>query len=121
MTKTTMRIFIIDSQIVFREGLKAVLAECRDCELVGEASSVDAALPLVHVARPDLLVVDFVLSGEELRSAIRNLKQRVPDAELALLTSHGLAQSLIDALSTGARGYIVKSETGEAIVNALRR
>jgi two-component system response regulator NreC len=116
-----MRIFIIDSQVIFREGLKAVLAECRDCELAGEASSVEAALPLLPLARADILVMDFSMSGEELRTATRSLKQHLPDAEIALLSSHGLAQSLIDALSTGARGYILKSEPGEAIVNALRR
>jgi DNA-binding NarL/FixJ family response regulator len=116
-----MRIFIIDGQVIFREGLKAVLAAFRDCELVGEAPTLETAFPLVHAARPDLLVVDMVQSGPELRGAILALKERAPGAEVAVLTSRALAQSLIDAIATGARGYILKSESGEAIVNALRR
>jgi DNA-binding NarL/FixJ family response regulator len=121
MTKTTMRIFIVDGQVVFREGLKAILGSCHDCELAGEADSIEAALPLVHVARPDVLVVDIALSGEDLRNAIRKIKQVAPETEIALLTSHPLAQSLIDAVATGARGYILKSESGDSIVNGLRR
>ncbi len=116
-----MRIFIIDGQVVFREGLKAVLGAFRDCELVGEASTIEAAFPIVHVARVDLLVADLLVSGEALKAAIRGFKQLLPDVEVALLTSNAIAQDLIDAVATGARGYILKSETGEAIVNAFRR
>jgi two-component system, NarL family, response regulator NreC len=116
-----MRIFIIDGQVVFREGLKAVLGASRDCELVGEAPAADITSPDVLAARPDLLVVDPTLSGDALKTAIRTFKQRSPDAEVALLTSKAVAQDLIDAVAAGARGYILKSETGEAIVNAFRR
>jgi len=121
MTGGAMRIFIIDGQVVFREGLKAVLGEFRDCELVGEASSTETAFPLVHIARAEVLVVDLVSSGEELKRAIKELKQLTPGAEVALLTSSPNAQTLIDAVAAGARGYILKSESGDSIVNALRR
>jgi DNA-binding NarL/FixJ family response regulator len=116
-----MRIFIIDGQVIFREGLKSVLGAFRDCELVGEAPTAEAAFPLIPTARPDLLIVDLGVSGPELRAAVVALKERAPGAEVAILTSRPLAQSLIDAVATGARGYILKSESGEAIVNALRR
>jgi DNA-binding NarL/FixJ family response regulator len=116
-----MRIFIIDGQTVFREGLKSILSAFPDIEVVGEATSAESAFPLVHVARPELIVVDFRLAGEELKSAIRAMKQHVPDAEIALVTSKVLAQDLIDAASAGALGYILKSESIDAIVKALRR
>jgi two-component system NarL family response regulator len=116
-----MRIFIIDGQVVFREGLKSVLAGFRDCELVGEAATTEAALPHIPTARADLVVVDPVQSGAELKNAIRGFKERVPDAEVALLSSNAIAQDLIDSVAAGARGYILKSEAGEAIVNAFRR
>jgi DNA-binding NarL/FixJ family response regulator len=116
-----MRIFIIDGQVVFREGLKAVLAACRDCELCGEAASAEAAFPLLPAARPDVLVLDLGLQGDALKAALRGLAEHWPDAALALLTSNPIAQDLIDAVAAGARGYILKSESGEAIANALRR
>jgi two-component system NarL family response regulator len=116
-----MRIFMIDGQVVFREGLKSVLGASRDSELVGEAATIAEAFPIVPMARADLLVVDPLVSGEALKATIRDLKQRVPEAEFALLTSNAVAQDLIDAVAAGARGYILKSETGEAIVNAFRR
>jgi two-component system NarL family response regulator len=121
MTGRAMRIFIIDGQVVFREGLKSVLGASRDCELVGEAATTEEAFPILPMARADLLVVDPLVSGEALKALIRDFKQRVPGAEFALLTSNAVAQDLIDAVAAGARGYILKSETGESIVNALRR
>jgi two-component system NarL family response regulator len=121
MTVTEMRIFMIDGQVVFREGLKSVLATSRDCELVGEAASADAAFPIVPTTRADLLVVDPVVSGEALKASIRAFKQSMPDTEVALLTSNAVAQDLIDSIAAGARGYILKSETGDSIVNAFRR
>jgi DNA-binding NarL/FixJ family response regulator len=116
-----MRIFIIDAQVVFREGLKSVLGEFNDCELAGEAATAEEALPLVESARPDLIVVDFVLSSADRRGAIAALKQRAPAAEVALLTSSAVAQDLNDAVSAGALGYVLKSEPIDAIVRALRR
>jgi DNA-binding NarL/FixJ family response regulator len=116
-----MRIFIIDAQVVFREGLKSVLSEFRDCEIVGEAAMTDEALPLLEAARPDLVVVDLVLSGGDLRGVVAALKERAPAAAIALLTSGAVAQDLNDAVSAGALGYVLKSEPIDAIVTALRR
>jgi DNA-binding NarL/FixJ family response regulator len=116
-----IRIFIIDAQVVFREGLKSVLAAYPDCDLVGEAATVEESLPMVPAAQPDLIIVDFVLSSVDLKTAIVSLKQRAPASEVALLTSSAVAQDLNDAVAAGARGYVLKSEPIDAIVRALRR
>jgi DNA-binding NarL/FixJ family response regulator len=116
-----MRIFVIDAQVVFREGLKSVLGAFSDCDLVGEAATAEEALPLIQSARPDLIVVDFVLSSADRRGAIAAFKERAPAAEVALLTSSAVAQDLNDAVSAGALGYVLKSEPIDAIVRALRR
>jgi DNA-binding NarL/FixJ family response regulator len=116
-----MRIFVIDAQVVFREGLKSVITEFRDCEIVGEAPTAEEALPQLPAARPDLIVVDFVLSSADLRRQIVALKERAPAAEVALLASSAVAQDLNEAVSAGALGYVLKSEPIDAIVTALRR
>ena len=121
MTGPPMRIFIIDGQVVFREGLKSVLGASRDCELVGETATAEQAFPIIPMARADLLVVDPLVSGEALKGAIRGFKELAPNTEIALLTSNAVAQDLIDGVAAGARGYILKSEAGEALVNAFRR
>ena len=116
-----MRIFVINSQAVVRAGLKVVLAGFVDAELVGEASSVDAALPVAPLLGPDLLVVELPLSGADLRSAISRLRQGVPSAQIAILTSAAVAQDLIDVVGAGALGYILKSEPVDSVMIALRR
>jgi DNA-binding NarL/FixJ family response regulator len=73
------------------------------------------------VARPDLLVVDLMQAGDGPTTAITELRQRVPRAAIALLTSSAIAQDLIDAVAAGALGYILKSEPAEVILNAFRR
>jgi DNA-binding NarL/FixJ family response regulator len=116
-----MRIFIIDAQVVFREGLKSILAAYPDCDLVGEAATVDDSLSQIPAARPDLIIVDFVLASVDLKAAIGALRQRAPAAEIALLTSSAVAQDMNDAVAAGARGYVLKSEPIDSIVRALRR
>jgi DNA-binding NarL/FixJ family response regulator len=116
-----MRIFIIDAQVVFREGLKSILAAYPDCDLVGESATVDDSLPQIAAARPDLIIVDFVLASVDLKAAIGALRQRAPAAEIALLTSSAVAQDMNDAVAAGARGYVLKSEPIDSIVRALRR
>ena len=116
-----MRIFVINSQAVVRAGLKVVLAGFVDAELVGEATSIDDALRGAPMLGPDLLVVELALSGADLRSAISRLKQGLPSAQIAVLTSAAVAQDLIDAVGAGALGYIVKSEPVDALMTALRR
>jgi DNA-binding NarL/FixJ family response regulator len=116
-----MRIFVINSQAVVRAGLKAVLGGFVDAELAGEASSVDAALPVAPMLVPDLLVIELPLSGADLRTAITRLRQGVPSAQIALLTSVAVAQDLIDVVGAGALGYILKSEPVESVMAALRR
>jgi DNA-binding NarL/FixJ family response regulator len=116
-----MRIFVIDNQIVFRTGLKVVLGGFRDTELVGEASSVEGAFPLAPLLCPDLLVAELPLVGDELRDAIIRLKQGVPTAQIALLTSSPVAQDLVDAVAAGALGYILRTEPVDAVMGALRR
>jgi DNA-binding NarL/FixJ family response regulator len=120
-----MRIFIIDGDVVYRQGLKSVLGCFWDCEVVGEAATVDEALRTLDLLRPELFLVDCLvnrlLSDTEAASAINALKQRVPEAEIVVLTPGAVVQDLIDAFGAGALGFVLKSESVEALVNALRR
>jgi DNA-binding NarL/FixJ family response regulator len=116
-----MRVFIIDGQLVFREGLETILAAHREIFLVGSAATVEAALPFAGVAEPDLFVVDFELSGRKARELTAVLRRCVPAADVLILTASAVVQDLIDGFAAGALGYALKTETGEAVVTAIRR
>lgn len=116
-----MRVFIIDDHVVYREGLKSVLAAQPDFEVVGEAAAARAAFPDVDKQRPDLVVLDLILPGMDGCSAARELARRLPQARVAVLTACEAVQDLLDTQDAGVLGYVLKSETTEAVVAALRR
>jgi RNA polymerase sigma factor (sigma-70 family) len=115
-----MRVIIVDHHVVFREGLKSVLAAFDDLKVVGEASTAKEGFRLAGDQLPDLIVMDLVLPGLDGCELARELRRRRPDVQLLVLTACDAAQDLLDALDAGVQGYALKSEPVEAIVNAMR-
>lgn len=115
-----MRVIIVDHHVVFREGLKAVLAAFDDLKVVGEADTAKEGLALAGDQLPDLIVLDLVLPGLDGCELARELRRRRPDVQLLVLTACDAAQDLLDALDAGVQGYALKAEPVEAIVNAMR-
>ena len=115
-----MRVIIVDHHVVFREGLKSVLAAFDDLKVVGEASTAKEGFALAGDQLPDLIVMDLVLPGLDGCELARELRRRRPDVQLLVLTACDAAQDLLDALDAGVQGYALKSEPVEAIVNAMR-
>jgi DNA-binding NarL/FixJ family response regulator len=114
-----MRIVIVDDHIIYREGLKRVLASVPDCEVVGEAGSARAAFKVVDKERPDLVILDMLLPGMDGCSAARELKRRSPEARVLVLTACDAPDDMRDAFSAGAAGYLLKSDPITALVEAL--
>jgi DNA-binding NarL/FixJ family response regulator len=114
-----MRIVIVDDHIIYREGLKRVLASVPDCEVVGEAGSARAAFRVVDKERPDLVILDMLLPGMDGCSAARELKRRSPEARVLVLTACDGADDMRDAFSAGAAGYLLKSDPIPTLVEAL--
>jgi DNA-binding NarL/FixJ family response regulator len=116
-----MRVTIVEDHIVFREGLKAVLATYPEFEVVGEADSAEEAFSLVESVHPDLVILDLVLPGVDGCSVARELRHRHHDLKIFALTSCDAAQDLIDALAAGVQGYALKSEPVESVIAGIRR
>jgi two-component system invasion response regulator UvrY len=116
-----MRVIIVDDHIVFREGLKSVLGALADFEVVGEANTAAEGLSLAEAKRPDLVVLDLVLPGQDGCQVARELLRRRQDVKILTLTACDAAQDLLDALDAGVQGFALKSEPVEAVVAAMRR
>ncbi len=118
----TVRAFIVDDHPVFRTGLREVLRSCRDfhVEIVGEAGSARAAFPVVEREHPNLVTLDLALPGMDGISACRELRRRVPDTGVLILSVHDTPEDVLEAFAAGARGYALKSQSIEGLVTAIK-
>jgi len=110
----------MDDHPLVREWLASMIALEPDLEICGQAEEAAAALALVTLARPDIMIVDLTLprgSGLEL---IKDLRAQHPAVRLLVLTTHDDAAVAVRAFRAGAHGYAVKRDPGPKIIEAIR-
>lgn len=112
--------FLVDDHPLVREWLASMIALESDLEVCGQAEEAAAALAMVTLARPDIVIVDLTLprgSGLEL---IKDLRAQFPSTRLLVLTTHDDAAVAVRAFRAGAHGYAVKRDPGPRIIEAVR-
>ena len=110
-----------DDHSIVLDGLKRILEDCDDLEVVAEAQNGEQALRLALERRPDVAVVDISmpgLDGLEVLARIRSLAMEIP---VIMLTMYEEEQYMFRALEAGAMGYITKRSASEQLVQALRK
>src|SRR2546427_879974 len=113
------RVLLADDHALIRQGLKALL-ESQGFQVVGEASDGQATLRSAEMTHPDVAILDIsmpVLNGMD---AARELKKSSPKTKIILLTQHDEDQYVTEALRAGAKGYVLKSQAAEDLVQAIR-
>ena len=111
-------ILIADDHKLFRQGLRALLSGEPDLEIVGEADNGNDAVVLANRLRPDVLLMDVTMRGLNGISASRMIdKQHTKVIGLSVHTETSLVREMIAA---GASGYLLKDETFQELVNAIR-
>jgi DNA-binding NarL/FixJ family response regulator len=116
---TGRRILLADSQVMFRQGVKALL-EREGYAVIAEASDGHEAVRLTLELRPDVAVLDLGLPGLDGIEAAREIRRRAPGARLILLAMHESGSQVPEALRVGIRGYVLKSATGAELLNTIR-
>jgi DNA-binding NarL/FixJ family response regulator len=111
-------VFIVDDHSFFRSGLRSLLAE-HGFEVVGEAPSGEAALPLVERRRPDVVVMDLNMPGMSGVEATRRLSERSPAPTVLVLTVSTAQADVIDALEAGAAGYLLKDSPSDELARGI--
>jgi DNA-binding NarL/FixJ family response regulator len=114
------RLALVDDHELFRSGLSALLATYPEFEIVGEAADARAAYSIVDNTRPDLCVIDLRLPGTDGISATRELMRRHPAMRVAILSAHDEPDMVADALTAGARGFMLKEAPFDECIEALR-
>jgi NarL family two-component system response regulator LiaR len=105
---------------VVREGLRAFLDLQDGIEVVGEAEDGAAAVTAAERLRPDVILMDLVMPVLDGVGAMRQIRDRVPDARVIVLTSFIDDERLLPAVRAGAAGYLLKNVAPQELARAVR-
>ena len=114
-----LRILLADDHVIVRQGLKALL-EREGFEVVGEASDGHEALQMAETVRPDVVVLDLSMPLLNGLDAAQGILRANPRVRTILLTMHTEDHQVVKALQVGIRGYVLKTQAAEDLVQAIR-
>ena len=114
-----MRVLVADDQAAVREGLVTLIETLPGFEVVGAASSGDAAVALVEQNAPDVVLMDLRMPGGDGIEATRRIRQAHPATRVVVLTTYADDASIVGALRAGATGYLTKDAGRDDIRRAL--
>jgi len=115
-----MRILIVDDHEVVRLGLRILLEDQPEMEVVAEAGDANEALREVERHHPHVAVVDIRLPGRSGLDACKEIHRRFPATRVVILTSAADDDFIVEALRAGASGYVLKQVGGEELVRAVQ-
>ena len=115
-----IHVVVIDDHPAIREALADTIATKMDIELVGEASSADEAFQVVDKEKPDVAVVDISLKDAHGLDLVQNLRVQHPDLQVVVFSMYDESVYAERAVRAGASGYVMKSESTQRVVEAIR-
>jgi len=116
----TISIVLADDHPLVRRGMRALLEAEPDFSIVGEASDGLDTVRLVERLKPDVLVLDLMMSGLSGLEALRILRERVAETRVVVLSMHSNKAFIAEALKIGATGYVLKGGTEDDLIRAVR-
>jgi DNA-binding NarL/FixJ family response regulator len=115
----TLRVMLVDDHALVRSAVRGAL-DAPDIEIVAEASSAEAALDVALQQRPDVILLDVDMPGMSGLQLIRELRPRLPDTQIVMLSVSGDDRNVLEAMRHGAAGYLTKDLGPEALQRAVR-
>ena len=114
------RILLVDDHRILREGLRSLLAQLPGIEVVGEACDGQRAVELALELKPDLVIMDVVMSGLDGVEATRRIRGDCPTVRIIALSMHSDRRFVSEMIRAGALGYLVKDSAFEELHQAVR-
>lgn len=114
-----LRILLGDDHTLFRHGVRKILEERPDWQVVAEAGDGREAVQQTLALKPDVVLLDVgmrVLNGIE---ATHQILRRLPDARILILSMHSEEPYVVQALRAGARGYLLKDSAAEELIGGI--
>lgn len=120
MTDSTIRVLVADDHTIVRSGIRHVLESEPGFTVVAEASTGGEALELASSLHPDVVVLDISMPGESGLRVAAELRQRVPETHILILSMHDNTEYVLESLRAGAHGYLLKDTAATELRDAIR-
>lgn len=115
------KVLLVDDHPIVRQGLGQLINEEPDLSIVAEAEDFPQALSAVESANPDVAIVDISLKDRSGIELIKEIRAKRPELPILVLSMHDESLHAERVLRAGAKGYIMKQEATEQVMNAIRR
>lgn len=120
-TTKKKKVFVVDDHPIVRQGLTLLINREQDLVVCGEAEDAQSAMQAVSGLNPDIAIIDISLNGPDGLDLLKDIRMRLPDLPVLILSMHDELIYAERALRAGAQGYIMKQEATEKVLVALRR
>lgn len=114
------KVLLVEDHIVVRQGIKALLSDEPDIQIVGEADNGREALALVDTLQPNVVLMDISMPGMNGIEATRQVRQRHPEVKVVVLSMHANEEYVFQVLRAGASGYVLKQSDSSEVLTAIR-
>jgi two-component system response regulator DevR len=113
-------VVLVDDHAIVRLGLRTLINDTPDIEVVGEAGTAEDALRVVEQLKPQVVLMDIRLPGTGGLEATRQISQRFPQVKVVMLTSFADEELVVSAIRAGAAGYLLKEVGNEEVLRGIR-
>jgi NarL family two-component system response regulator LiaR len=115
-----IRVLVVDDHKVVRQGLRFLLEQQPDIEVIGEAADGEAAVEAVRDRVPAVVLLDLLMPKLDGLGALREIKRISPSTQVVILTSDQGESGLFEAIKAGAVSYVLKTAGVETVVQSVR-
>ena len=116
----TIRVVLVDDHAIMREGIRSLLSNYSDIEIIGEAADGKDAYEKVVETYPDVVIMDIGMAGMDGLEATRRIRKKVPGVKILILTQHENREYLMSSIKAGVSGYIPKKAMASDLIKAVR-
>lgn len=115
-----IRVVLAEDHTIVRQGLRSILEQQPGIEVIAEAENGREAVRIAEQLKPDVVVMDFSMPELNGLEATRQIKQRVPEVKVLILTRHTNREYVKSILRAGASGYMIKKSAADELILAIQ-